>query len=125
MIFDKSWEAIHYLLTGDIADGEPPLGYVIPLNENVETLAEPRAIMSVILTPEQVREAAAGIAPIDAAAFRELFDFHAMVEDELYPLSPDEDEKELYEYIWAHFSTLKTFYQEAKQAGCYVVFEIC
>ncbi|MGG4091417.1 DUF1877 family protein [Paenibacillus lautus] len=28
---DRSWEAIHYLLCGDIVEGEPPLSYVVPM----------------------------------------------------------------------------------------------
>lgn len=28
---DRSCEAIHYLLCGDISDGDAPLGYVVPL----------------------------------------------------------------------------------------------
>lgn len=120
---DKSWELIHYLLTGDIADGEPPLGYVIPLCDEIEHVEG--ATMAAILTPLQVKEAADGLAAIDSAAFADRFDFDAMMADEIYPLREGEDEKELYDYLWQNFSDLKAFYQSASASGNYVVFEIC
>lgn len=31
---DKTWQMLQFTLTGNLAEGEPPLGYVVPMSGN-------------------------------------------------------------------------------------------
>jgi hypothetical protein len=108
---------IYYLLCKDIADGDPPLGYVVPMtaDQNVD-FGEFGAFY---LRAEQVAEALQAIAELDEPKLRAQYDFPAMAEDQVYPIfSPeDEDEDELFGYILENFNEIRRFYTQVAAEG--------
>lgn len=84
---DRTWEAIHYLLCGDISDGEPPLGYVVPLTSDKGIDFGSFGAFS--LRAEQVEAALQAMSELDEAQLRLRYDFPTMIKDEVYPLEPD------------------------------------
>jgi hypothetical protein len=123
---DSSWEAIHYLLCGDISDGEPPLGYVVPLTSDKGIDFGSFGAFS--LRAEQVAEALQVMSELDEAQVRLRYDFPAMVKDEVYPLEPDtvsdEDEDEFFAYMLQHFNEIRRFYSQTVAEGKGLIFYI-
>ncbi|ULO05913.1 YfbM family protein [Paenibacillus sp. 19GGS1-52] len=105
---DKSWQALHYVLCGSIAEGEPPLGYIIPISSNyIGHLSDVEAFA---LNPGQIREALAAVEQITAAELREQYNFAEMVEQGVYPLTEDDDSEEFFDYIYENFVAIRDFY---------------
>ncbi|GGG53355.1 YfbM family protein [Paenibacillus radicis (ex Gao et al. 2016)] len=119
---DKSWEAIHYLLCKDISDGEPPLGYVVPLLTSQHL--EYGAFGAFYLRAGQVAEAHQAIAELDEGQLRLRYDFQAMVKEEIYPFVEDEDEDELFAYVLQNFEEIQRFYSQAAAEGKGIIFYI-
>jgi len=123
---DRSWEAIHYLLCGDISDGEPPLGYVVPLTSHKGIDFGSFGAFS--LRAGQVAEALQAMSELDEAALRLRYDFPAMVKDEVYPLEPDtisdEDEDAFFAYMLQHVNEIRRFYSQTAAKGKGLIFYI-
>lgn len=121
---DRSWEAIHYLLCGDISDGPAPLGYVVPLHSDQGL--EFGSYGAFALRAEQVAEALDAISGLDEAALRQKYDFQTMAEDEVYPLDPemvsDEDADEFFAYLLQFFTDIRQFYTQTAAAGKGIIF---
>ncbi len=116
---DKSWQTIHYLLSGgdpwNVTNTEsqavlggtefgPDMGY-----------GPPR-----FLSVEQVKQVAEAIAPIDEAELERRFDPKAMAGADLYAFSHDHPEDEL-EMAQHYFKDLRTFYSDAAQQDAAVL----
>lgn len=120
---DKSWQAVHYLLCGDIDDGEPPAGYVVPLRDDnfIESGMEFGAFSA---SAEQVREALAYLDSLNEDKLKNMYDFKSMLDDDVYPLSGGEDEDEFFAYLMENIAAIKKFYGEAATRGDAVVFYV-
>ncbi|WP_068776045.1 YfbM family protein [Paenibacillus sp. FJAT-26967] len=123
---DRSWEAIHYLLCGDISDGKAPLGYVVPLTSDQGIDFGSFGAFS--LRAEQVAEALQAISELDEEQLRSRYDFQSMVKDEVYPLEPgtvtDEDEDAFFAYMLQHFNEIRRFYSQTAAEGKGLIFYI-
>ncbi|CAH1059289.1 YfbM family protein [Paenibacillus pseudetheri] len=123
---DRSWEAIHFLLCGDISDGAAPLGYVVPLTSDKGI--DFGAFGAFSLRAEQVTEALQAMSELDEAELRMRYDFPAMLKDEVYPLEPDtvtdEDKDEFFAYMLQHFNEIRRFYSQTVAEGKGLIFYI-
>lgn len=123
---DRSWEAIHYLLCGDIADGNPPLGYVVPMTSDKGI--EFGSFGAFSLRAEQVAEALEAMSELDEAQLRLRYNFHAMVEEEVYPLEQgvvtDEDEDAFFAFMLQHFNEIRRFFGQVAAEGKGIIFYI-
>ncbi|MFE4711185.1 YfbM family protein [Paenibacillus sp. NPDC056722] len=123
---DRSWEAIHYLLCGDISDGDPPLGYVVPLTSDKGIDFGSFGAFS--LRAGQVAEALQAMSELDETQLCLRYDFPAMVKDEVYPLDPDtvsdEDKDEFFAYMLQHFNEIRRFYSQTVAESKGVIFYI-
>lgn len=119
---DKTWEAIHFMLCGERFDGEPPLGYVVPmlLDRNVD-YGEYGAFC---VLAEEVSEAYEQIANMDKEQLRQRYDFPAMEQQQIYPIIEDEDGDELFEYIWSHFTSIQAYFKEVVKQGKGIIFYV-
>ncbi|RJE87419.1 DUF1877 family protein [Paenibacillus sp. 1011MAR3C5] len=123
---DRSWEAIHYLLCGNIADGEPPLGYVVPLTSDKGI--EFGSFGAFSLRAEQVAAALQAMSELDEAQLRLRYDFPIMLKEEVYPLEQgvvsDEDADAFFAYILQHFNEIRRFFSQAAAEGKGLIFYI-
>lgn len=121
---DKAWQAISYLLCGSLFDtDDAPMCYVVPMmGENV--IESEMDFGAFYLTIEQAREANDYLLTLDEVAIKANYDFEAMVQDEVYPISEEEDKDEFFQYIYHHFLNLKSFYKLAAQESKAVIFYI-
>ena len=120
---DKSWQAVHYLLCGDIDDGEPPMGYVVPIRDEnfIENGMEFGAFFA---DAEQVREAVEYLDSLDEDKLKGMFDFGAMLADEVYPIMDESDEDGFFEYLRGYVRKIKEFYKETSERRGAVVFYV-
>jgi hypothetical protein len=108
---EKSWHVLHYLLTGKVEDAPPPMGNAILGGTEIgEDLGYGPARF---LTPPQVREVAAALAPISKDDLGERFNLKAMIAANIYPVR-DESELELAE---RYFEDLSCYYSAAAASG--------
>ena len=119
---DKSWQAVHYLLCGSIDDGEPPMGYVVPIRDEnfIESGMEFGAFFA---DAGQVREAAEYLDSLGDDELKCMFDFGAMLRDEVYPIMDEDDEDGFFEYLCGYIGKIKKFYKEtAKRRGAVIFY---
>lgn len=120
---DKSWQALHYILSGGEAEEASPLGAVVPLNgplyighySDAEVFA---------LEPEQVKETADALEGIEESYMRERYQFRRMLDEGIYPLMDDDEPEEFFDYLYTYFLAVKEFYRKASADQAYVVFYI-
>ncbi|KOP68226.1 hypothetical protein AMS62_25475 [Bacillus sp. FJAT-18019] len=123
---DRTWESIHYLLCGDIAEGEPPLSYVVPIT--TERGIDFGSFGAFSLRADQVAEAHQKISEINEEQLRSLYDFPTMIKEEVYPLEPGmvsvEDEDEFFAFLLQHFNEIRRFYSQTAAEGKGLIFYI-
>lgn len=115
---DKAWHGLHFLLTGDAWDGEPPLNFIVgggaPIGDVDVGYGPARGF-----APDEVRAIAAALAPITEATLRARFDPGAMMDEDIYPTIWDRpaEEDDTLGYLVDYFSPLKAFVTETAEQG--------
>ena len=113
---DKSWQGIHFLLTGSAWEGEPPLKWVVfaPTEIGEDVGYGPARMLS----PEQVVAVSKALAPITGDKLKKKCDWKLMNDSAIYPQgwrAGDED------YIAENFMNLKKLYESAARRRMGVV----
>lgn len=79
---DKAWDAVHFLLTGNIGEAPFPAGFL----HAGEPISEDWGYGPVrLLSQVQVKRIAKFLSEFDEAEFKRRFDFDKMAELEIYP----------------------------------------
>ena len=122
---DKAWHAIHFTLTGEIDEGDDDsiLSKTV-LGGNCVNDEDIGYGPAMEITSDEVREINAALSSIPQEDFRAKFNVKEMIENDIYPVTDDEDEDEFFEYVWIHFEALKEFYSKASENGCCLLFYI-
>jgi hypothetical protein len=108
---EKSWHVLHYLLTGEAEEAQPPLGNAILGGKGIgDDLGYGPARF---LTPQQVQEIASALASMKKEDLASRFDLDAMIKAQIYPVR---DESEL-ELAQEYFEDLSRYYADAAVAG--------
>lgn len=118
----KSWQSIHYLLCGDIDEGEPPFGYVVPmLDDHILDFGEFGAFY---IHHEHVVEGYNALSTLSKNDVFERYDFDAMLQDDIYPIVSDGDKDEFFDYLFTYLKEIKFFYEKAASKGKGIIFYI-
>lgn len=119
---DKSWGALNYLLCGSLGEGKPPLGYIVPMlgAQHIEYGDG----VAFYLHTDQVAQASQAMQALDEQQFRQRYDFSALMEAQIYPLTDNEDEEELFAYLHQNYLAIRSYYDEAVSNGHGIVFYI-
>jgi hypothetical protein len=112
---EKMWHAIHFLITGQEWEGDPPLSLAVFGREEIGE--DGGYGPARYLTPEEVRTVSAALATITTEELRRRFDPEAFEAAEIYPGVWDEDPDELFEEIESYFSGLVAYYRDAASRG--------
>ncbi|MDR1653036.1 MAG: YfbM family protein [Prevotellaceae bacterium] len=124
---DKAWQVIHYMLCdGDIAEGEPPMGYVAPIREENAIDLEDLDYGAFLITNEQVKKAYDYIKNIDEDQFRSKYDMETLAEDGVYPVveADKADADGFFEYIFNYLEQIKIFFKQAIDNKYGIIFYI-
>lgn len=118
LYLDKSWEGIHYLLTGGkVGEGEEPLSLIMFSGQHFDEEQDMGYGPACYLEQEQVAIIAKALSIWDEARFRQRFIPEEMEAAEIYPTGWSNDPEDQFQYLWEYFTQLKTFYSEASQEG--------
>ncbi|MCI0764022.1 YfbM family protein [Bacillus sp. TL12] len=107
---DKSWQLLHFILCGEVGGGEPPLGHVVPLNDSI---IDNDTLGTFYLIASEVEEAYLAIKDLRKPDFKEMYNFHDLMDEQLYPLVEDDDSDEIFEYTYSCFLGIKDLYKQA------------
>lgn len=119
---DKSWEGIHFWLTEELNDGEPPQGYVVPLRD--EQYLDFGSFGAFYLFVDQVKEAAVYLERVTEDELKERYDFQTMVDEQIYPLVEGDEQQEFYDYMKVNLDEIGRFYAKSVAEGKGIVFYI-
>jgi Domain of unknown function (DUF1877) len=113
---DKSWQGIHFLLTGTARDGEPPLSWVMlaPTQIGEDVGAGPARL----LMPDQVAEVSKALAAITPDKLKKRCDWQLMNDSEIYPQNWRVGDEE---YLAENFARAKKLYESAARRRMGVV----
>jgi hypothetical protein len=113
---DKAWNGIHFLLTGDAAQGALPLGFILcgePLVDVDVGYGPARAFDA-----DQVRAIAAALEPLTRDELGKRFDPAQLREHSVYPGFRDGwDQPDDRDYLLDHYENLRAFVLETAEAG--------
>ena len=119
---DKTWQSIHYILTGTIEDGDLPFGLVVPIRGQNEL---PVATTNVFeLKPFEVIAVNSALQLFDRTLFLDMYDYELLMEEVPYPPFKGPNSKEYFEELWETFEELKYFFTEAEKTGFGVLFYV-
>ncbi len=118
---DKTWHSIHYLLCKRADEGEPPMGYVVPLRASNAINCE-MEYGAFYLTATQVQAACDYLCTLDDDTVKQMYNFQDMVKNNIYPIIPNENENDFYEYMSSYLFELKDFYKRTAQKKQAVIF---
>jgi Domain of unknown function (DUF1877) len=116
---DKAWDAIHRCLTDGTLlyeNGEYPLNHVICGGRQ---LHQGEDYVVSLVTPEQVRDVSAGMAPLTEDWMRERY-FSLLRSDGYDGEIGDED----FRYTWTWFESVRDLYRKAAASGRAVIFTV-
>ena len=116
---DKAWDAIHRCLTDGTLlydSGTYPLNHVICGGRALHK-GDDYTIM--LVTPPQVVDVAAAIAPLPETWMRERY--FSLIKPADYEFELGEDD---FAYVWEWFCGVRTLYQTAAAAGRAVIFTV-
>ncbi len=109
---EKAWHGLHYLLTGEVWEGEGPLAFLLAGGEHEGGDEEAPRWFS----PEETAEIHRALSSVSDAALWSRFDAEEMEANEIYPGIWDEDEEELKEEYLMYFHQLKQIVSAAAQS---------
>jgi len=113
---DKSWQAIHFLLTGDVEGGDAPLAWAVLAPTTIgEDLGYGPARL---LSPDEVTEVSKALAPITADKMKRRFNKETLNERNVYPNAWRADDAD---YIAENFTQLKKLYESAARRRMSIV----
>lgn len=122
---DKSWHAIHFLLSGEAWEREEPACYLVAGGEQIgdEDVGYGPARL---LRPYDVKRLDAFLEEIDSAELRRRYNPAAMVAAEIYPDIWDraEEYEENFQYVIEYYGILRQFVAAAAREGAGVVVSI-
>jgi hypothetical protein len=109
---DKAWQAIDFVLTGTVDETSTPLGFLICGGQDIgEDLGYGPARA---FEPRDVASIAEALEPITLEEFAKRFDHPALLEEGVYAMENEDDDRE---YVFENFAALRAFVAEAKDAG--------
>lgn len=118
---DKSWHAIHFLLTGEIWCATLPQGTLLAGEEVTEDSGYGPARL---LNADQVANFANFLAGKPDDFVEKAFDFDALQEAKIYPTIWDRRDPEDVNYVSQYFRKLKQFFKDAATDRNFVVIAI-
>jgi hypothetical protein len=116
---DKTWHAIHYLLTGQASGGERPLADAVL--GGTEIGSDKGYGPARYLHPDEAAAVARVLDPLGGAQLLERWNPERLVEAEIYPSVWSEEDAE---WIVSRFTDLRAYYLDAEQRGSAMLLQI-
>lgn len=111
---DKAWHGIHFLLTGSVWEGDPPLAWTILGGTEIGPDFGYGPVR--YLLPEQVNEVAKALSEVPRATLGARFDPAKMKAEKIYSGTWDDGEADR-EYLLCYYDEVVQYYQQAAEKG--------
>jgi hypothetical protein len=113
---DKSWHAIHYLLTGTAEDGAFPLNFILEGGQQVGD-EEVGYGPARIFPPAEVAVIDSALAGYTAESMKARYDGRAMDRAKVYPQIWGREDEDNFEYAWENFVAIREFIHTVRTTG--------
>jgi len=120
---DKMWQMLQFTLTGEVVEGQPPLGYVVPLSGE-QYLGNYSDMDLFFLNNEQVLEAYMALEQLTPEELKKRFSLEQMAAEGVYPVMEDWDAEETFQEIVQTLNDVQALYQATAASGNGIVFYI-
>ena len=110
---EKSWHGLHYLLTGEVWEGDGPLAFLLAGGEQQGDDEETPIRW---FTPEETSQIHQALSRVSDNQLWSRFDAEQMEQHEIYPGIWDEAEEDLKEEYLEYFNALKQVVATAAQS---------
>lgn len=121
---DKAWHAIQFTLNGAPQGGDyDNIFSRLVLSGNM-LLDGGDEFSAMLISADDVKELAPALAELTWEDVRGRFSVEDMLDNDIYPVTEEEDEEEFFEYVWSYLSEMKAFFEKAAEADQVVVFSI-
>ena len=122
---DKSWEAVHFILTGNkIGNGEPPLSLAVYGEQFFDEKQDLGMGPASYLSSDQVKEINSILDGLDESFLKERYNPEKMDQIGIYPQFWRQGPT-LIDYVSDNFKKLKRFYKDAALKGNAVASYLC
>lgn len=119
MDIDKAWQAIHYILTNDPWEGNPPESLVIL--DGIEIGDDMGYGPGNYITPSQVKTSAELLKKLDVLKIKSEYDPDTYEELGIYPSIWQEEKMEALEYVLSFLEPLTQFYTRAAKENLAII----
>lgn len=120
---DKTWQMLQFTLNGSLLDGEPPLGYVVPLASQ-QYLGNYSDMDLFLLDHKQVLEAYMALEQLTPDDIRSRFSLQRMLAEGVYPVMEGWDEDEVLQEIIQMLDLVQALFQVTVENGNSIIFYV-
>ncbi|WP_366292321.1 DUF1877 family protein [Paenibacillus sp. AN1007] len=120
---DKTWQMLQFTLNGSLLDGEPPLGYVVPLASQ-QYLGNYSDMDLFLLDHKQVLEAYMALEQLTPDDIRARFSLQRMLAEGVYPVMEGWDEEEVLQEIVQTLDLVQALFQVTVENGNSIIFYV-
>lgn len=120
---DKTWQMLQFTLNGNLVDGEPPLGYVVPLAGR-QYLGNYSDMDLFLIDKKQVLEAYMALEQLTPEDVQMRFSLDKMLAEGVYPVMEGWDEEELFQEIVQTIDQIQALFQVTVENGNGIIFYV-
>lgn len=120
---DKTWQMLQFTLNGNLVDGEPPLGYVVPLASQ-QYLGNYSDMDLFLINNKQVLEAYMALEQLTPEDVRARFSLDKMLAEGVYPVMEGWDEEEVFQEIVQTIDMIQALFQVTVENDNGIIFYV-
>jgi len=120
---DKTWQMLQFTLNGNLVEGKPPLGYVVPL-AGEQYLGNYSDMDLFLLSNEQVLEAYMALEQLAPEELKQRYSLDQMIAEGVYPVMEDWDAEETFQEIVQTVDDIQALFQATAASGNGIVFYV-
>lgn len=120
---DKTWQMLQFTLNGNLTDGEPPLGYVVPLASQ-QYLGNYSDMDLFLINNKQVLEAYMALEQLTPEDVRMRFNLDKMLAEGVYPVMEGWDDEEVFQEIVQTIDQIQALFQVTVENGNGIIFYV-
>ncbi|PQP84258.1 hypothetical protein C0Q44_06620 [Paenibacillus sp. PCH8] len=120
---DKMWQILQFTLNGNLVQGTPPLGYVVPLAGD-QYVGNYSDMDLFLLSNEQVLEAYMALEQLTTEELKAWYSLDQMIAEGIYPVMEGWDAEETWQEIIQTMDDVQALFQTTAASGNGIVFYV-
>lgn len=119
---DRAWHAIQFTLTGAPFGGDPDNVFSRLVLGGNTLFDDDDEFSARLIAPGDVKELAAALEDLTWEDVRGRFSVSDMLDQDIYPVTEEENEEEFFDYVWSYLTDMKIFFSDAADEDQAVIF---